>query len=117
MRLFGLLLVLCFSSLSACRKEQEKGRDKDILDKKELTAFLIEMYMAEARADNLPIPKDSAIKLFYPYEQKLMQKFHLVDSSLKKTYQYYGEHPKEMEEVYDALIDSLSLREQRTTHE
>ena len=42
---------------------------------------------------------------------------NLPDSSLKKTYQYYGDHPKEMEEVYDALIDSLSLREQRTTHE
>jgi hypothetical protein len=26
-------------------------------------------------------------------------------------------HSKEMEEVYDALIDSLSLREQRTTHQ
>jgi hypothetical protein len=117
MRLVWLLFVLCYVSFSACQKEQEKNRDKDILGKKELTTFLIEMYLAEARADNLPIPKDSAIKLFYPYEQKLMQKFQLADSSLKKTYQYYGDHPKEMEEVYDALIDSLSLREQRTTHE
>jgi hypothetical protein len=117
MRLFGLLLVLCFASVSGCQKEQEKSGDKDILGKKELTTFLIEMYLAEARADNLPISKDSAIKLFYPYEQKLMRKFQLADSSLKKTYQYYSDHPKEMEEVYDALIDSLSLREQRTTHQ
>ncbi len=64
MRLFGLLFGLCFVSFSACQKEQEKNRDKDILGKKELTSFLIEMYLAEARADNLPIPKDSAIKLF-----------------------------------------------------
>ncbi len=102
------LLLLLFIS---CQQEEKK--DKSILTQTQLSAFLIEMYLAEARIDNIPIAKDSAIKLFLPYEEKLMKKFNLADSTLKKTYQYYIDHPKEMEAVYDAVIDTLNLREQR----
>ena len=107
------LVILCvFVSCQSNKTENAKG----VLTKQELTTFLIEMYLAEARLDNVPIGRDSAIKLFIPYEDKLMKKFNIADSTLKKTYQYYLEHPKEMEEIYDVLIDSLSLREQRTSH-
>jgi Domain of unknown function (DUF4296) len=102
-----LLLIL---TISCQEKEKET---KGVLTQTELSAFLIEMYLAEARIDNIPIAKDSAIKLFLPYEEKLMKKFNLADSTLKKTYQYYLDHPKEMELVYDAVIDTLNLREQR----
>jgi hypothetical protein len=110
MRQFTYTIFLLTLFFSCQEKEKET---KGILTKAELSAFLIEMYLAEARIDNLSIVKDSAIKLFLPYEEKLMKKFNLADSTLKKTYQYYIDHPKEMEMVYDALIDTLNLREQR----
>jgi hypothetical protein len=109
MRLSIYTLLLFALAVSCQEKEKESI---GILTKTELSAFLIEMYLAEARIDNIPIAKDSAIKLFLPYEEKLMKKFNLTDSTLKKTYQYYIDHPKEMEVVYD-VIDTLNLREQR----
>jgi Domain of unknown function (DUF4296) len=111
MRLSIYTVLLLTLAISCQEKEKET---KGILTKPELSAFLIEMYLAEARIDNLSIVKDSAIKLFLPYEEKLMKKFNLADSTLKKTYQYYIDHPKEMEMVYDAVIDTLNLREQRS---
>ena len=108
MRQYSILLFFWCASCATPTQEA-----KGILTKEELTTFLIEMYLAESRVDNIPIVKDSAIKLFIPYEEKLMKKYKLSDSTLKKTYQYYMDHPKEMEAVYDAVIDSLSLREQR----
>jgi hypothetical protein len=105
---YAFLFLLLFTS---CQTEEKK--DKVILTQTQLSTFLIDMYLAEARIDNISIQKDSAIKLFLPYEEKLMKKYNLSDSVLKKTYQYYIDHPKEMEAVYDAVIDTLSLREQR----
>ncbi len=102
-------VLLALSASCQKKKEETKG----ILTKTELATFLIDMYLAEARIDNMPIVKDSAIKLFLPYEEELMKKYKLADSTLKKTYQYYLDHPKEMEAVYDAVIDTLNLREQR----
>jgi hypothetical protein len=110
MRLSIYILLLTLA-ISCQEKEKET---KGVLTQTELSAFLIEMYLAEARIDNISIQKDSAIKLFLPYEEKLMKKFNLTDSTLKKTYQYYIDHPKEMEIVYDAVIDTLNLREQRS---
>jgi hypothetical protein len=108
----SLLFIGLFAFLLSCG-EKKKEDTKGILKKSELSAFLIEIYMGEARIDNLSLSKDSAIKLFLPYEEKLMKKFNLNDSTLKKTYEYYLANPKEMEAVYDAVIDTLSLREQK----
>ncbi len=102
--------LLCAFSCTTPKKEMPK----DVLTKPQLTSFMIEMYVAEAHLEAISMPKDSAIKLFIPYEEKLKQKFAISDSTLKKTYQYYLEHPKDLEEVYDALIDSLNLKEQKT---
>lgn len=100
---------------SGCSSKQASVEEKKgILSQQELSAFLIEMYLAEARLEAKPLPADSAIHLFVPYEAKLLKKYKLTDSTLKLTYQYYLDHPKQMEQVYDVVIDSLNLREQRT---
>ncbi len=109
-RLIKCAVLLIFLSTSC---QETKKETTGILSKQELTTFLVDVYLAEARIDNLLITRDSAIKIFIPFEEKLQKKYSLADSTLKKTYQYYLDHPKEMEAVYDAVIDSLSLREQR----
>jgi hypothetical protein len=105
----AVVLVSAFGCASP-KKEMPKGA----LSQAELTSFLIEMYVAEAHLDAITMPKDSAIKLLIPHEEKLKAKFAISDSTLKITYQYYLENPQELETVYDALIDSLSLKEQKT---
>jgi hypothetical protein len=47
----------------------------------------------------------------------MLQAKGIPDSILKKTYAYYLAHPKELEQVYDAVIDTLMLRDKRTRRE
>jgi len=61
----------------------------------------------------LPLTRDSAYRLFLPYQDSLLHKRGIQDSLLKKSYAYYLQRPAELEAIYDAIIDSLSLREQR----
>ena len=100
--------LLCFS----CGKEEPR---KGILTQDELTKLMIEFYLGEARLSNLAIPYDSASKLFIPFEESVMKKYGVSDSTLYKTYQYYFDHPTELEKVYEIVIDSLSLRERKAT--
>ncbi len=110
-----LLIFISWSVLLAgCSKNNEDAARKGVLNEHELSALLIDIYLAEAVADELPLPKDSSITYFFPYEQKLLKKKNIPDSVLKKTYAYYLSHPKEFEKVYDIVIDSLTVREQRT---
>jgi hypothetical protein len=108
----GLILLLTAFIAISCQVEK---RPAGILSKEEYAAFLVEIYLAEARFSQLPVNSDSTMRLFLAYEPELLKKFGIADSTLKSTYAYYVSHPKDLEEVYTAVIDTLSLREQKAT--
>ncbi len=105
-----LTCLFLLASLFSCTKEK---KEVAALDKDQMTNLLIDIYLAEARTSLLPLSKDSAYRLFLPYQDSLMRSNGIADSTLRKAYGYYLQHPTELEAIYDAVIDSLSLREQR----
>ncbi|MBS1488721.1 MAG: DUF4296 domain-containing protein [Bacteroidetes bacterium] len=109
MRLCIFLFIVI--QLFSCQKKVETST---ILTKEQLSALLIDVYLAEARAQTFPRPQDSLMKIFLPREKKILEAHGVSDSLLRQTYNYYYAHPKEFEAVYDVVIDSLTLREQRS---
>jgi hypothetical protein len=109
--MYKALSIFILASALSC---QMKERPKEILTQEQFSALLVDVYMAEAKLETLPLVKDSSIKYFLPFEEKLLKKKGIADSVLRETYAYYMAHPKEFEQIYDSVIDSLALREQRT---
>ena len=105
-----ILVVISLLSLYSCKKA---GRPDDVLSQEELADLMVEFYLAEGKINSLGIQRDSAMKLFLPFEQSVMTKKKVSDETLSRTYRYYLDHPLEFEKVYDAVIDTLSLRETR----
>jgi hypothetical protein len=93
-----------------CKNEE---RPKNILTQEQFSKLILEMYLAEAKLTSLDISKDSVYKLFVPYEEKYLKKSGISDTLLHNTYQYYFDHPQEFEQIYDRVIDSLSLLERK----
>lgn len=106
MRCLPLVLVV----LMACGRD---ARPPGILDDRQMTLFLVDIYLAEARMSQFPMRPDSAQKIFQAYERKLAERYGMSDSIVRLSYQYYFEHPKEFDRILEAAIDTLSLREQR----
>jgi hypothetical protein len=106
----GCFLLVLICGFGACT---QKRKPQGVLDEKQLADLMVEMYTGEARMSNLSLLNDSAIKLFQPFEEALLQKKGISDSIVKITFRYYVEHPVELERVYDVVIDSLSLREKK----
>ncbi|MBL7870727.1 MAG: DUF4296 domain-containing protein [Cyclobacteriaceae bacterium] len=106
---FGLISLI-IGVFSGCLQEK---RPPGVLSPQELTKVMMELYLAEARANGLNIVRDSIVKYFKPAEQKLLAREGVSDSIMRITYQYYIERPEEFEKIYDSVIDSLSLREQK----
>lgn len=104
------LTILIIGMLGACQKEK---RPVGVLSPRELTKVMMELYLAEARANGQGMVKDSVMKYFKPAEQKLLGREGVSDSIMRITYQYYIERPEEFEKIYDSVIDSLSLLEQK----
>ena len=105
-----LVPFICCYLLAACKPSRPEG----VMSQAEVAQLITEIYIAEAKMDNMPIPHDSAQKLFTPFEEAFLKKKKLNDTILKVTYRYYIEHPKELEKVYEVVIDSLALQEQKS---
>lgn len=110
MRVPVFLLVVAFLGTMSCQKPKSEAPP---LSRDQMVELMLEVYLAEARASLIPIPKDSAYRLFVAHQDSIMHHRGIQDSTLRKAYAYYLERPTELEAVYDAIIDSLSLREQR----
>jgi len=106
----GLWLVIIGLVFNACQKDK---RPEGVLSPEELSKLMVEMYLAEARISGKNMVKDSAMKYFVPFEEKLKAKHGVSDSTMRITYQYYISHSEELEKIYDSVIDTLSLREQK----
>lgn len=107
--IIGMILVLGFG---ACQRDKEP---EGILSKEQLSALFVEFYLAEARIGNTTVVKDSALQLFLPFEESFLSEKGISDSVLRKTYTYYFSNPSKLEGIYDAVIDTLSLREQKAS--
>jgi hypothetical protein len=72
-----------------------------------------EVYLAEEKVNYLALPRDSAKHVAGVLTAKVFEEAAVQDSVFKKSFDYYMEHPREMELIYTALVDTLQLREQR----
>ena len=106
--IIGLFLINVFSCSS--KNDLPKG----VLSKDEMAKILTEFYVKEARINALHLDQDSAKKLMEYYRYKYSGQMGVPDSTIDISYQYYLSHPAEMGEIYDQIIDTLALREQRT---
>jgi Domain of unknown function (DUF4296) len=105
----GMIVAL---GLGACQNDKEP---EGVLTREQLSALFVEFYLAEARLGNTTVVRDSALQLFVPFEESFLKEKGVSDSVLRKTYIYYFNNPSKLELIYDAVIDTLSLREQRAT--
>jgi hypothetical protein len=106
---FIFFAFLFCSSSCGPKKADEQG----ILSHTEMVNSLMNIYIAERKIIALNLSLDSAGTIFEKMNGKVLDSLHVQDSVLRKSYNYYLDRPKELEEIYTALVDSLNLREQR----
>ena len=102
--------MVCLLLAVSCKKD---STPPGVLTKSQMADWMIKVYLAEARTGAWAISRDSAYKLFVPYQDTLKHRNSMSDSTLMKSYLYYLENSTELEVIYDIVIDSLNLREQR----
>jgi Domain of unknown function (DUF4296) len=101
------MLILCCSCSESYRDK------KNILSREQMVKAMTEIYLAEQKINRLGLPRDSAEREFGRFKQRVFEKIEVQDSVFKRSFDYYMDRPKEMEFIFTALVDSLSLMEQR----
>ena len=84
---------------------------KDILPMETMIVVEMEFQLLEARMKTLAIPLDSSKVLFEVFSDEIYEKLNVDKTEYEKSYKYYMDDIEGMDEIYAAVIDSLSLRE------
>lgn len=109
---FFLRTIFFMSALAWVISCAEK-RPAHILSKQEMVEIMEELYIAEEKINHLALSRDSSKKVFAIMQSKLFENAGVTDTVFRKSFDYYMEHPKDLELIYTALVDTLQLREQR----
>jgi hypothetical protein len=89
----------------------DSGKPDQLLDHEQMVAYLIELHLAEAAITNIRVNPDSSKYLFRIFEEDLQKKHNITDSVFVTSYNYYLQHPDELQIIYTAVVDSLSLKQ------
>jgi hypothetical protein len=109
---FTKSIVAAFAILAfSCNKVSD--RPPGILSHSRMVDVLQEIYITEEKVNRLTLTRDSAERVFDLLEGKVFEKTGVPDSVFRASLDYYFDHPKEMELIYTAVVDSLQLKEQR----
>ena len=110
----SLLLPLLLAA-TACQRPEEPPQPEDLLPKAKVVAVLAQLHLLEARVENSRLTPDSARALYQAQHKQIMWKEEVSDSAFNRSYRYYGIHGKDLDEIYGAVIDSLSAVERKLT--
>jgi hypothetical protein len=105
---FWLVLISLGFSCGKSDKSPE-----GIIPAEKMRDMLIQIHLAEAKVSAQNIPADTSIKVFRAMQDHIYSKFGVDSSTFNKSYRYYIVHVEKMDEIYTAVVDSLSLREAR----
>ena len=109
----GLLLAPLLLALPACDRPEEPAPPAGLLPKDKMTALLADLHLLEAKVESSRLPIDSARALYLAQQKDLLWKNEVDDSVFHRSYRYYSIHGKDLDEIYGAVIDSLTNREAR----
>lgn len=104
-----LLLV----GLAACQRPEEPARPATLLPKDQMVGLLVGLHLLEARVDASRLSPDSARALFLAQQRDLFWRAQTTDSVFQRSYRYYSVHGKDLDELYQTVIDSLGRQERQ----
>jgi len=105
--------VLLFVALLLFQCHPIKDK-KPPLDQETVSAILIELYVIEEKVRRMGISQDSVYKVLLPIKREIYGKFQTTDSVFNASVNFYRNNPEEWQQIYAAVVDSLSVTEQKS---
>ncbi len=111
-RLLGCLISLVM--MAGCASE---GPPAGILSQQQMIGVIADLQLAAAMAKDDYVQED-LVKIFFTKNAALIYQAYGTDhATFKKSYLYYMAHAQKLNEIYKAVIDSLSLQVQSVQNE
>ena len=114
LRRFLLLLALpLLVTLGACQRPEDAPRPANLMPKDKMVSLLVSLHLLETRIDASQLSPDTARALYQTQQREIFRRAQTSDSTFQRSYRYYGIHGKDLDEIYQAVLDSLGGLERK----
>ncbi|MDO7848164.1 DUF4296 domain-containing protein [Hymenobacter sp. M29] len=109
----GLVLAPLLLALPACDRPEDAPPPADLLPREKMVRLLADLHVLEAQVESSRLPPDSGRALFLSQKKTLLWSREVTDSTFQRSYRYYGIHGKDLSEIYNSVVDTLSQRQSK----
>ncbi|QCK14403.1 hypothetical protein DCC35_06445 [Mangrovivirga cuniculi] len=113
MKLQYLFLTLIFLSFGSCSEDNSEDKPENLIDKEKMISIQKELYILDSEVNYVSGSVDSQRTVFKIYEDSIFERFGVDSTTYFESYQWYLKNPDELKDVTNAVIDSLTLEEQK----
>ncbi|MFD2512633.1 DUF4296 domain-containing protein [Pontibacter locisalis] len=106
-RLFYILFCLV---LLGCGN-QGSDKPEGLVPQDKMIQILADIHIAESQIETKVIYPDTALMTFNYWQKEILEKHGVEEERFRDTYRYYQDNLKEMDVLYEIIIDTLSVRE------
>ncbi len=110
---YKYFFLLTFFIIISCQSRIEEN----IIKKEIMVKILIDLHLAEKAIGELNYDNDTLKSLYSIKEKEIFDRYSISEEFYRKSYSHYFFDPKELDEVYATLIDSLLLYQQIKANE
>ena len=107
---FRIFLFLTFFLIFSCRNDHDDN--KKYISKEKMVKILIDIHLVEEKVNQLNYSNDSSKAVFNILEKEIFDKYNITDEEYRKSYSHYFFNPKELDDIYKSVIDSLNVYNQ-----
>jgi hypothetical protein len=104
-----LALLAAIVLASACSREKVHI-PRDVIPADTMAMLIADLHITEAMLSQ-KYPRRDSLEIFKPaYFSALFEKYHTTEPKFRESYNFYREHPKLLESIYEEAITDLNLR-------
>lgn len=101
----GYFLIFIGLVIISCSRD---SRPENLYEKSTMVSVLIQVHLAEARAKSLEMSPDSAMAYYLFQQREIFERFGIDSVDYRKSFEYYSKEIGIMDEIYEAVLDSLN---------
>ena len=113
MKSITLILISLLLVFSSCEPQVEE-EPQNLIQKDKFKKITIELHLLENYTTYKYEAADSSKAAFNLLEQEIYKNYEVTEEIYRESYNYYLRNIKQMDEMYEDIVDSLSKMETQT---
>ena len=112
-QVFNLFFFLLIITLGACQEGAvlENPKPEPFIEAEKFIAIMVDVHLAEAIVSLRRDPKEAPVAKFEKLEYNIFKKHDIDSTTYLKNYEYYTKDLDLTKEIYQAVYDTLLLRQ------